>query len=404
MSPNFSRLGRHAAKTVIVFLLALPAVLSIERALNKPADPNLTQLPPVPRTLADWTAAPPKLSAWVDDHFGGRKLFIRLGTFVRFHLFKEFPTIQMAAGQHGRYFLAAHGTNVAQYQAITTVCGTGVANATTIPYLNKLFGAFHAAGLQPKLLVVPSAPAVYPEDVPSALVAECSSEHTAVTTVLAAPELAREASVNMFYPLKEMREIKKSATLFPDTWFHWTGAGLDQVARLSLTHFWQRPLDQGPPLQTRSSVAQSDVSHLFEGITLKSTIVEPDLDASGIKACFGLDCFPEVAAARILQDVSRFDNPRAPARRLLIISDSFGVKIAPWYARYYRQVEHMATNRVDQLSPQQLAELKTFLYRDREQTDILILYHDGGAMYDTLRLGTDNMLPAALPAVPPKQG
>lgn len=397
MNANASGLARHSAKIWIIAMLALPAVLSVQRAMSNAADPNLSQLPARPATLADWTAAPARLTTWVDDHFGGRKNFIRLGTFVRFHLFHEFPTIQMTAGQHGRYFLAAHGTNVAPYQAITTVCGKGVANATTIPYLNRMFGAFHAAGLQPKLLVVPSAPAVHPEDVPRALVAECSSEHTAVTTVMASPELRAEASANMFYPLREMRQIKKTAILFPDTWFHWTGAGLDQVARLSLTHFWQRPLDQGPALKTRSHLAGSDVSHLFEGISLKSQIVEPDLDASHVKGCFGPDCFPDVAAARILQDVSRFDNPAAPARRLLIVSDSFGVKIAPWYARYYRQVEHMATNRVDQLTPPQRDELKTFLYRDPGNTDILILYHDGGAMYDTLRLGTENLLPATLP-------
>ena len=400
MNTIFAGMRRHSAKICIVVLLSLPAVESIQRAIRKPADPNLSQLPPKPHTLADWTAAPAKLTTWVDDHFGGRKSFIRFGTFLRFHLFREFPTIQMEFGQHGRYFLAAHGTNVGRYQAITTVCGKGVANATTIPYLNKLFGAFHAAGLQPKLLVVPSAPAVYPEDVPPALVADCTSERTAVTAVLAAPDLAPEASANMFYPLKEMREIKKSATLFPNTWFHWSGAGLDQVARLSLTRFWQRPLDQAPVLATRSNVMGSDVSHLFDGVTLTSEIVEPDMNASGIKACIGLECFPEVAAARILQDVSRFDNPKAPARRLLIISDSFGAKIAPWYARYYRTVEHMATNRVDQLSPQQIVELKAFLYREPEQTDILVLYHDGGAMYDTLRLGTDALLPGPLP----KQG
>ncbi|NHZ89365.1 hypothetical protein F2P45_10110 [Massilia sp. CCM 8733] len=393
MSTFAVRMGRHSAKIWIIALLGLPALLSLQRALSKPADPNLAQLPARPVSFADWTAAPPILDAWMADHFGGRRVFIRLGTIVRFHLFHEFSTNQMAVGQHGRYILASHSAKGAPYQAIHTVCGKGVANASTVPYLNKMFGAFHAAGLQPKLLVVPSAPAVHPEDMPPQLVAECAGERTAVTGVLAAPELLPAASSNIMYPLKEMREIKKSATLFPLTWFHWTGAGLDDVARLTLTRFWQRPLEQGPPLATRSRRANSDVSHLFAGVSLKSQIVEPDLDASGVKACIGRDCYPEVAAARILQDVSRFDNPRAPARRLLIISDSFGIKIAPWYARYYRQVEHMATNRVDQLSPQQMAELKTYLFREPAGTDILFLYHDGGAMYDTLRLGTENMLP-----------
>lgn len=397
MNTISERLRRHSAKIWIVVLLGLPALLSVQRAVSKAPDPNLAPLPARPLTLADWTAAPPKLDAWVGDHFGGRKLFIRLGNMVRFYLFHEFMTNQMVVGQNGRYFLASHSAKGTPFQAIHTVCGKGVANDSTVPYLNTLFGAFHAAGMQPKLLVVPSAPAVYPEDLPPQLVAECAGERTAVTAVLAAPALAPATSSNILYPLREMREIKKSAAVFPLTWFHWSGAGLDEVARLSLTRFWQRSLDQGPPLATRSRRANSDVAHLFVGVSLKSQVVEPDLDASGIKSCIGRDCYPEMAAARILQDVSRFDNPRAPARRLLIISDSFGIKIAPWYARYYRQVEHMATNRVDQLSPAQMAELKTYLFRDPAGTDILFLYHDGGAMYDTLRLGTENMLPSPLP-------
>ncbi len=61
-----------------------------------------------------------------------------------------------------------------------------------------MFGAFHAAGLQPALLVVPSAAAVHPEDMPPELVAGAAAQ-------------------NILYPHKEMREIKKSATLFPLT-------------------------------------------------------------------------------------------------------------------------------------------------------------------------------------------
>ena len=236
---------------------------------------------------------------------------------------------------------------------------------------------------------------VHPEDAPPALVAECSSDSTPVSGIVRAPELARVAS-SMLYPLHDMREIKKTATLYPTTWFHWTGAGLDQVARLSLARFGQRPPDRTLPLHTRSRVVPSDVSHLFDGVTLDSEIVEPDLAASGIKACTGVDCFPEVAAARLLQDVSRFDNPAAPARRLLIISDSFGAKIAPWYARYYRQVEHFATNHVAQVSPDQMEQLKAFMYRDPEQTDILILYHDGSVVYNVLHHGTEKLLPAPL--------
>jgi hypothetical protein len=391
----FTLLGRHAGKFVVVAVLALPALVSLHEACSKPSDPNLAQLPARPASGAALLEMPSKLDAWINDHFGYRVDLLKFNNRLRFKLFREFPSVQMSAGRHGRYFLSAHGTSMPPYQAVTTVCSRGVARASTIPHLNRLFGAFHAAGLEPKLLVVPSAPVVYPEDLPPYLERECASERNPVDAVIASPALDPAAAAAMFYPLKEMREIKKSAVLYPKSWFHWTGDGLDQVARLSLSHFWQRPLDQAPALPHKKRVQIADVSHLFDGILLESETVEPDLEQAGVKGCWGGECFPEIAQISMkLRDVSRFDNPRAPQRRLLIISDSFGSKVSAWYARYYAHVEQFATNGVDQLTPAQLAAFKTYIYRERADTDILILYHDGGAMYDVLRFGTERLLPA----------
>ncbi|MDM5178190.1 hypothetical protein PO883_13410 [Massilia sp. DJPM01] len=396
-STVFARIGRHSAKICIVFMLVVPALMSI-KATRRPNDPNLTPLPVRPHTPQAWLEMPPKVTAWVSDHFGFRTHFIVADNVLRFNLFHEFPSIQVAYGQNGRYFMAAHAKTVGPYQAMTTVCGKGKANATTIPYLNKLFTTFHAAGMDPKLLVVASAPAVYPEDVPSDLVEECTSTNTAAARVLASPELLPQARASIFYPLKEMREIKTRASLFPNTWFHWAGDGLDEVARITLTQFWKTPLDQ-PPMQLRRYKGGSDMSHMFIGIKLESDVVEPDLGASGIKACFGGECFPEMPAiARILGDVSRFNNPKAPKRRLLIISDSFGEKMSPWFARYYGEVEHFCTNHTHELTPEQTEEMKKYLYRNPADTDILFLYHDGGAMYDVLRNGTQMILPPPLAA------
>ncbi|RSZ55963.1 hypothetical protein HF313_28505 [Massilia atriviolacea] len=394
-----ARVGGHSAKAIITCMLAMPAYLSLG-ALRLPDDPNLTPLPPRPHSVKEAVELPPKLTAWVSDHFGFRTSFIEAGNILRFRLFHEFSTVQLAYGQNGRYFMAAHAKTVGPYQAMTTVCGKGKANDSTIPYLNKLFTAFHAAGMQPKLLVVPSSPAVYPEDVPSSLVEECTSTDTAAARVLAAPELLPEARSAILYPLKEMREIKKTATLFPKTWFHWGGAGLDQVARLTVSTFWQMPLDQ-PPLKLRTYMDRSDLAHMMIGIDLKSEMTDPDHGASGIQACFGGDCFPEIASvSRILGDVSRFRNPHAPKRRLLIVSDSFGAKMAQWLSRYYGEVEHFCSSHTFELSPQQVDEMKAYIYRQPADTDILFLYHDGGAMYDVLRNGTQMILPAPLAPTP----
>ncbi|NHZ89361.1 hypothetical protein F2P45_10090 [Massilia sp. CCM 8733] len=398
--PVFAMLGRNAGKIMVVALLALPGLISVYDAVTKPADPNPNrkQLPPRPASIAELLDTPPLLEAWINDHFGYRLPLLQYNNRLRFKLFREFPTVQMAAGRHGRYFLSAHNTSMRPYQALTTICSRARADDANVAHLNRLFRAFRGAGLDPKLLVVPSAPQVYPEDVPRFLERECASAVNPIDAMLASGRLERTAAAAIFYPLSEMREIKKSALLFPKTWFHWTGDGLDQVARLSLTHFWQRPLDQAPALAQNKRIQRADVSHLFDGVLLESETIEPDLDKSGVKGCWGGACYPEIAdITEILGDVSRFDNPRAPRRRLLIISDSFGSKVSAWYARYYARVEQFATNEVGRLTPAQLAAFKAYLYRERADTDILFLYHDGGALNNVLRFGTEPLLPAPLP-------
>ncbi|MFB9244361.1 hypothetical protein IV454_02440 [Massilia antarctica] len=391
-------LGRHAMKLAVVAVLAVPAVVSVYDARTKPNDPNLAQLPAPPVSWRQLREAPGQLTNWVNDHFGYRNDLVKLNNRMRFAVFHEFPSVQMASGRNGRYFLAAHGPDELPFQAIRATCAGAVLNPKIAPYINQLFDSYRAAGLAPKLLIAPSSPVVYPEDLPRWLAPRCMGSDTPVRTMLASHTLNATAAASILFPLEQAREIKKSATLFPKTWFHWTGEGLDQIARLSLSTFWQRPLDQAPPLRIKKHLEYSDVSHLFDGVPLQSETVEPDLEGSHVKGCWGESCFPEVEAGKLLRDVSRFSNPQAPARRLLIISDSFGSKISPWYSRYYREVEQFATNNGDRLSPAQLEQLKTYMYRDPAGTDILLLYHDAGAMYkDVLRYATERMLPVPVP-------
>ncbi|MES2262027.1 MAG: hypothetical protein V4724_26195 [Pseudomonadota bacterium] len=392
LRPRFAaRAAAHAGKALLIAALAIPAgVALLHRDAPTAENRNLAPLPVRPSSWPALLAMPAQLDAWVNDHFGLRNALVRLNNQVRFKLFNEFPSIQMAAGQHGRYFLAAHGTNVPPFQALTNVCGKlSTATPQTLNYLNRLFGDFHKMGLQPRLLIVPSSPVVHGADVPAWLVPSCSADETPVTRLLADPRLNAEARDAILFPLGDMREIGKRATLYPLTWFHWSGAGLDEVARLSLTRLFGKSLDDAaPPLRTRTEWLQSDVGHLFPGVKLLSEVTQPDTAASQVDACYGGDCYPEVAEqAKILGDVSRFKNPLAPQRRLLIISDSYGSKISAWYARYYGTVEQVATNNIEQLSIAQLWKLKKFLFRQPADTDILFLYHDGGAAYDTLRFG-----------------
>lgn len=386
-------LRRHAAKIALVALLSIPAIAG---ALHAAADRRgenrvLASLPDRPTDWASALALPPKLDAWINDNFGFRARLLRAHNRLRYRLFHEFPSIQMTAGRHGRVFLTAHGLNVPPFSAVTAVCaGDAVVRAGTPAYINRLFRDFHAQGLDPRMLIVPSGPVVEYQDLPRWISDRCAATDTPMAKLLAGDELDPLVRQSTLYPLKEMREISRRQMVFPKHWFHWNGPGLDEVAQLTLP-MWGKPLGApAPALGVVTTQFRSDVHNLIEGIDLTNTVQEADFAGSGVESCYGGRCFPEFKEyAETLYDISRFHNPKAPKRRLVMLTDSFGSKISGWYARYYSDVEQVATNNISQLSTDQIRRLKEYLFRDRENMDLLILYHDGGATTGTLQYGLE---------------
>lgn len=394
MRPLSAFLRGHAAKFGLLAVLFWPIASTFyEDAVDNTENRHLAPAPVLPASWDAFLALPAQTEAWINDHFGMRATLVEFNNWMRFELFREFPSIQMAAGRNGRLFLAAHGTNVEPYSAATAVCGGKVsASAGTVDYFNQLFADFERMGFQPRLLIVPSAPAVHSGDMPAWLAARCASSKTAVAAVLADPALSPAARAGIFYPLAEARQLAGNEDMYPKTWFHWAGPALDGIAKLSLEHFWGPLPAPGAPLPTKATWRLSDVNFLFPGVPLTSLIVEPDLAAAHIEACYGPHCFPQFQGMKAgPQDMSRFSNPAAPARRLLIMSDSFGSKVSAWYARYYGKVEQVATNSFDHMSDADLAVVREQLFRDAAHTDVLFLYHDGGAVYNTLKFGMQRL-------------
>lgn len=390
-SPSQGPLRRHAAKIALVALLSLPALVGAWRS-GKHGGENRTMaaLPTAPTDWAGALALPGKTDAWINDHFGFRNALLLAHNRLRYSVFDEFPSVQVTRGRHGRFFLTSHNASSPPFSAVTSVCRGGQFKPGTPEYINRLFRDFHAMGLSPRMLIVPSAPVVMYEDLPRWLEAGCASSATPFTELLAGDQLDPEVRRATLYPLAQMREIKHRATLFPKNWFHWNGPGLDEVAQLTLP-MWGHPLGTpAPAFPIARREGPSDVANLFEGIRIMATMEEADFAAAGVASCYGGRCFPEFEEyAETLYDISRFHNPKAPKRRLVMLTDSFGSKISGWYARYYDEVEQVATNNISQLSAGQIARLKAYLFRDRENMDLLILYHDGGASTGTLQYGLE---------------
>lgn len=397
MAPVSQLLRGNAVKIGLLAVLFMPMLASLTgSAGNSDENRNLAQAPAFPTSWKDFLQLPTQTDAWINDHFGMRRALVKANNQVRYKAFREFPTIQMAAGRHGRAFLAAHSTTAPPFSAITNVCGGRPSPAEgTAQYLSRMTAEFERMGMHPAVLIVPSAAAVYSRDTPKWLEPRCAATDTAVDTVLADPALSPMARERILYPLPQMRALAGNDAIYPKTWFHWSGPALGDIARLTVAHFWGRAPAQEQPWPVKSLWKDSDVSHLFPGVHLASYIAEPDFEAAHVKACYGAGCFPEFAGfanyARVMDDVSRFTNPAAPDRRLLIMSDSFGSKSSGWFSRYYRTVEQMATHSINELSQADMDALKQVLLREPEKTDILFLYHDGAAVYNMLLLGVQRL-------------
>jgi hypothetical protein len=371
-------------------LLATPAFMGIF-STHQPAheNRNLASFPPKPKTPEQWFSFTSKLDLWINDHFGFRELLIRLNNNLRFVLFDQFPTTQVISGRSGRIFLSAHDKASPLYSAITTPCGYAHGDIDVVAQqVGKFISSFQSSGISAKLMIVPSAPMVYPEHLPAWLEKRCSSVASPIELLLGSKPLRAFARSEIYHPKEEMLSLKESLQVFPKNWFHWGGDGPRAVVDLSVNRLWSIPSESGKALVATRLPTDSDIAYLFPGIQLKSEVLAADYKRSGIQECLGAPCFPELEKiSNKLQEVARYTNPAAPAGKLIVLSDSFGKYAAGWYSRYFREVKHFSTNSLPQLDVEEARAFRNYVLNEARGTHLLLLYHDGAVM--TYRLALD---------------
>jgi hypothetical protein len=389
-------LAKNLARIVTVMLLAAPALMSFVGPRQVSGE-NRT-LAPLPARPASWEALlkyPAQLDLWINDHFGFRDTLVALNNRIRHTLFHQFPTIQVIEGRNGRIFLSAHAITQEPYSAILLSCGYRFTRGDAIvDQLNRFSSALHGAGVKARLMIAPSAPVLYRDELPEWLERQCPPGADPISRVIAAPGLQPAARSMVYYPLEAMLQMKRDVDVIPKTWFHWAGAGPRLVARTSVAELWHRDPREGIPIPVEKKPLPSDISHLFPGIALPSEVETADFPAAGIEQCLGARCFPEMPAImEKLGDVSRYRNKRLPSGRLVLFSDSFGYHIAGWYSSYYREVIHISTNSLERLDRAEIEQLRqAFLHRG-QQDDVLFLYHDVSILFGRLAKDVQMLFP-----------
>src|SRR6185437_10877647 len=117
-------------------------------------------------------------------------------------------------GRHGRLFLTSHPGH-ARFSVIDETCGVGIDAAQIRDSARVMASVLEDAGrlvTRSLFIAVPTAPVLYPEDLPPSLAARCRSASPtapAIRDALAAgwPTL----SGRMLYPIDAMRAVRSDA-------------------------------------------------------------------------------------------------------------------------------------------------------------------------------------------------
>jgi hypothetical protein len=361
---------------LVLLLLALPGLVQLsgwDREVTFAENRVLAPALAWPKSWPELLEAPRRTDAWLRDHFAFRSYLLRANTRLRFALFHESPTRQTVFGRHDRLFLSGHDAG-RPYSLVRAICGVGVSDTDIAKAAEGIDLLLRSAGHDAIFVAVPTAPVLYAKDLPAWLARQCDGTPTAA-------RVTAGMGANVVYPIEALRSAMKQGTVIPRYNFHWSGRGARATAAMIAGQVLGLPRAIDIPMIEQT--ADSDLAGMTPGLILRDSVVLPDNLAAGIDYCFARPaCLPDLGdIALAVDDYSRTVSPRAGSRRLLLISDSYGSFIAPWFGAYFGEVRHISSNNFDRLSTAQLMRLHRSLFDDYRPDQVIFLYHDGAITY-----------------------
>ena len=353
---------------------------------------TLASMPGRPASLEAARQLPDAIDGWLKDRFGLRQPLVRLNNWLRWQVFGEIATPRILIGRNGRLFLAGHDDG--QPTLINDLCGVGVSDAAidrSADIIVRSLERVRAAGFDAALLLVPTAPRLYPEDIPEPFATACADLRPPVDRIVA---LATHSPVgaDVIYPLGLMLSFKGRFEPIPRRHFHWAGEAPVRVAEAVAEGQWQLPRTLTLPL--RAIGRASDLNGLNPGMGASDPIREPDVRAVGIRNCTGTGCGSiEGLTPGAEFALERYTRP-TPGPRLLIVADSFGDEISRNFLEQFGEVWRVVTNNLAALAPADRRLLADTLRARFQGERVLYIYHDAAAL-DGLDVMTDLFWPPA---------
>lgn len=372
---------RYYFLAVLFLTLSVPMLVHFLAPTPAPSDMEnraLATLPAPPSDTASALLYTERLNAYLNDHFGLRREMINWNNRLLYYGFGEAASPQMTVGKDGYLFFNSHAAPH-PLRMIDFLCGRNVAQAS-IDELSAKIGGFmqeaKAMTAQTSISFVPTKPVLYPEYLPTWLQRECAANQPVLPRVLAQVAAVTQIKAEEFYPFNFMQGEKSQRQLYPKPNFHWHGRAAQGVADHIAAGQWGfKPIHQWV---FENETLASDMQRFMPGVPLMITIESPNYAASGVKDCYGSSCYPEHPMMSKMADVSRYrhaDLGTRKPRKLLLISDSFGIGVAGYFSAYFDEVWHTSINNSGALNETELQQLKKE-FEIYAPDQVLYLFHD----------------------------
>ena len=276
---------------------------------------------------------------------------------LRYRLTGYLPS-PIVIGRNGRLFLGNHEGSPPG-SLIADVCGTGVGEAAiqhAAGAIRPILTAGEATGLPFRFLIVPTAPRIYPEDLPPGIPCQDWAVDRLVHS-LDDPDIV--------YPVAAMAALKPRFDVLPRRHFHWAGEGPLRVAELVADGLGLR---QDTTLALRPDNRRSDLDSFYPGAGIHDRIGTPDLRRAGVSQCWGTRCHPAIPEA-----IVAFTRP-GPGR-ILVVADSFGDEIGGDFSEFAGLVWLVRMNLAVETPADIAAAVRSF-----HPDAVVVVYHDAGAL------------------------
>ncbi len=366
------------ATLAVAALLAIPLVVGL-------TDDSADRTQRENRTLAAWpryeqakglAAYFDSLGAWIDDHMGFVGPVNEGYRKAQFYLFGDRPVPNVDIGEDGFVFLNSHEADNPNARYRTTCDPAGPRVRMTTRALARLGEAARSRKIALTVAIVPSKVMLYPEKLPETVDARWRETCQALSLENSLPGQVgaglEGTPVRFFFPFEPIAARKAMPDYYPPGNFHAASRINHDFSRLLLEDIGIRmPPDYGHGATLQ--VVGSDIAVMGFRRRARAWVFEYDeygVEQSRQQPVWIRDYFPRT------NDFGMFETARPTSERVaLMLSNSFGMYMAPHLAPGFRRLYHVSMNSFT--APLMTAGIGP-LVEGTQPTDLVILLHDGG--------------------------